>query len=93
MSRKIRGTYSQQVSIDVDGTEVLVDVRYFYTPGSPEQGPSYASGGQPAEPPDIEIENVTVNSLPVPDWFADIVYESETVHEQVLNRHQEPERE
>lgn len=32
-----------------------VEVDYTYTPGYPEQGPSYASGGEPACLPEIEI--------------------------------------
>lgn len=34
--------------------DLLLDVRAVFQPGAPEQGPSYASGGQPAEPPSIE---------------------------------------
>ena len=32
-----------------------VKIAYTYTKGQREEGPSYASGGQPAEPPEIEI--------------------------------------
>ena len=28
---------------------------YSYTPGCPETGPSYSSGGEPAEPAEVEI--------------------------------------
>jgi hypothetical protein len=31
------------------------EIDYRYTPGAPEQGPSYASGGQPADPPEVEF--------------------------------------
>lgn len=32
-----------------------IDVEYTVTPGYPERGPSYACGGTPADPPEIEI--------------------------------------
>lgn len=40
---------------DDDETEVCV--QYTYHPGCREQGPTYASGGQPAEPPEVEIQS------------------------------------
>lgn len=46
---------------DEPTAEVEVEVSYTLTPGCPEQGPSYASGGQPAEYPaidDIRLEKV-----------------------------------
>ena len=37
--------------LTIAGAEYVVDYSYDITsPGAPEQGPSYASGGQPAEP-------------------------------------------
>lgn len=36
-------------------SEVDVEVAYNYTPGRPARGPSYASGGEPADPPEIEF--------------------------------------
>jgi hypothetical protein len=35
--------------------EIEVDIVYTYTPGRPARGPSYASGGEPADPPEIEF--------------------------------------
>lgn len=35
--------------------ETEVKVTYTYTAGRPAQGPSYASGGEPAEPPEVEL--------------------------------------
>lgn len=37
-----------------------IRVRYTFTPGYPETGPSYASGGDPAQGPEIEIEAATL---------------------------------
>ena len=41
------------------GSEFIVGYSYRITsPGTPEQGPSYSSGGQPAEPFEFELEFV-----------------------------------
>jgi len=32
-----------------------VDIQYSYLPGSPATGPSYASGGEPADPAEVEF--------------------------------------
>lgn len=39
---------------------VNVEVQFTFTPGCPEQGPSYASGGEPATAPEIEIEHAFI---------------------------------
>lgn len=39
---------------DVDYT-----ITYTFTPGCPETGPSYASGGEPATGPEIEFASIT----------------------------------
>ena len=38
--------------------EVVID--FDFVPGTPEQGPSYASGGQPADPPEVDVTSVRV---------------------------------
>ena len=51
------------ITRDVDLSMVL---RGTFQPGCPEQGPTYASGGQPAEPDcveDVEIVSVTAEKL------------------------------
>lgn len=50
MEREIEGVEEPQ--------ELLLCIDYSWIPGVPEQGPSYASGGQPAEGPEIEIREV-----------------------------------
>ena len=37
------------------GDEIDVEITYNYTPGRPARGPSYASGGEPADPPEVEF--------------------------------------
>lgn len=44
-----------------EADEVEVTVCYAVTWGAPEQGPSYASGGQPADPD--EIDDITVTHI------------------------------
>lgn len=51
------------ITRDIDLSMVL---RGTFQPGCPEQGPTYASGGQPAEPDcveDVEIVSVTAEKL------------------------------
>jgi hypothetical protein len=45
--------------LTIAGAEYIVGYSYKITsPGAPEQGPSYSSGGQPAEPFEFEVEFV-----------------------------------
>lgn len=39
-----------------DADDFEVEVVYTFSPGCPEQGPSYACGGQPADPPEVDIQ-------------------------------------
>jgi hypothetical protein len=48
---------------DAEETEVVVE--YTYHPGRPEQGPTYDCGGQPAEPPEVEIVRVTAGGVEI----------------------------
>ena len=54
--------------------EIEVKIIYRYTPGRPARGPSYASGGEPADPPEVEFisASTTVNDdlvkLMVSEW-------------------------
>ena len=41
-----------------DNYQRPVEIAFTYLPGTPEQGPSYASGGQPAEGAEVDIEAV-----------------------------------
>lgn len=62
--------------------EAEVRVTYSMTPGRPEQGPTYACGGQPAEPPEIEIVSVKQNGKEV--FLSDD--EMETLEQEAWNR-------
>ena len=54
--------------------EIAVEITYRFTPGRPARGPSYASGGEPADPPEVEFisASTTVNDdlvkLMVTEW-------------------------
>ena len=37
---------------------IEVEITYTYLPGAPEQGPTYSSGGQPADPDEVEFVSV-----------------------------------
>ena len=47
--------------------EVDVEVTYTYLAGRPARGPSYASGGEPADPPEIEFVSAGSWSCEVDD--------------------------
>lgn len=38
----------------------VICIEYTYTPGCPATGPSYASGGEPACPPELEVNGATL---------------------------------
>jgi hypothetical protein len=63
------------LTLEIAGSEIVreVQVRFTYLPGAPEQGPSYASGGQPADPDEVEIDAILVAGLDklveLPEWM------------------------
>lgn len=49
-------------------TELTLDVEIEYTcisKGRPESGPTYDCGGQPAEPPEFQIDRVMCNGVDI----------------------------
>ena len=74
--------YVLTTSILIAGQERQVSITFTYVRGTPEQGPSYASGGEPATGPEIEIVRATIETdgrrvkdgwEPCPQWFIDIL--------------------
>lgn len=49
--------------VNCDDDEIEVEITFTFLRGAPERGPSYASGGQPADPDEIEL----VSAVPVRD--------------------------
>jgi hypothetical protein len=46
--------------------ETIAEVSYVITSwGAPESGPSFSGPGEPAEPPEFEIEKITINGKEV----------------------------
>ena len=60
------GSRRFQFTVDhmVGRREIELVVTYSMTPGRPEQGPTYACGGQPVEPPEVEIIAVKHDGKP-----------------------------
>jgi hypothetical protein len=43
---------------EIEEANVAMEIRFSFTPGRPATGPSYASGGDPADPAEVEIDSV-----------------------------------
>lgn len=96
-----RYTYETNVEIssgDDCGPDFDIKVSFTVTPGEPETGPSYACGGTPASPAEIDdIRLETVNGKPRPwgmynGWIKDEDAEFEATVASLLensNRHWE----
>ena len=56
---------THKIDVERSGTTNGMDweaeyvITYNYTPGCPETGPSYASGGEPATGPEVEFVSIT----------------------------------
>lgn len=77
-----RYTYSTSLSWggDTPTAELDVEVSYLVCWGAPEKGPSYASGGQPADPDEVDdIRVEKINGMPVSEATAFEYMPGETV--------------
>ena len=55
-------------------SDMELDIGYNISPGRPASGPSYYSGGEPAEPASIEVVSIKFsNGEEIPDWLHDII--------------------
>lgn len=74
--------YSIPVLISACGseTEIIAEIDYTIIRGCPATGPSYASGGEPATPAEIELTTVEITvptpkvlggviTIPAPEWM------------------------
>lgn len=69
MARETRCTYAGTLAWGGDTPTAELEVEWSYTVrwGAPARGPSYASGGEPADPDEIEdIRILTVDDKPWP---------------------------
>lgn len=74
---------------DADAPLDRVQIDFCYWPGAPEEGPSYANGGQPAEPATVDWTEVSVEvdgvwHYDVPAWLAERIAKD---HENYLFDH------
>lgn len=85
------------IYIGVGGPDIEIQAGIDFTmiPGNPATGPSWDSGGQPADPAEIEIRTIELVvpnynafakngvrqtiTAPCPDWLAGMIRESEEV--------------
>lgn len=72
---------------DIQTGEAEVECSYTVTWGAPEQGPSYASGGQPADPD--EIDDVRILRVDGKPWPVDMSSGHQTAaqdHEMLIEK-------
>ena len=73
-------TYKTTWSFDGDN-DVELEILYEYTPPSPARGPSYDSGGEPAEYTEVDVLGVMVDDIAArPDQWDDVI-ECERLYE------------
>ena len=89
--------HSMTVCLKPFGEDLDLQVDYNLTEGRPEQGPTYSSGGEPAEGPEVEFGNVKVltNDNAVyfnpSAWFINLA--TDTIINYILENHEESEEE
>lgn len=54
---------SFQVETEFAGEDVILYVDYTYVPGYPATGPTYSSGGEPGQGPEIDIHSIECQPL------------------------------
>lgn len=75
-------THSHEIEVEIAGQWIRVGFDFTYTPGCPESGPSYGSGGEPATAAEIEIQKATLHierdkkkeSVEAPPWLMAIFH-------------------
>lgn len=85
-----RTTHIFRTTIEIAGIERDIEIEYGFTPGAPERGLSYASGGEPAEGPEFDVISASLNLFTrstisgqligrwevAPSWFDEIIQEA-----------------
>lgn len=54
-----------------DDPEIECVIYFTFSPGQPERGPTYACGGMPAEPAEVELDHVEPSSPDIAAFAAD----------------------
>ena len=76
--------YILTIPILIAGQERQVSITFTYIKGTPEQGPSWDSGGEPATGPEIEIVSALIGDETTgadpchvaPQWFLDLLQDA-----------------
>lgn len=55
-------------SPDDEAEEIECTIHFTYSPGQPERGPTYACGGTPPEPAEVEVDRVDPSSPEIVAW-------------------------
>ena len=80
--------HSIQVPIELDATEITLDVTYTYLPGSPAvRHLSNGDPGYPAEAPEIQICQMRVGEKLVPEWFSKALLDGDFVQTFIEDNH------
>lgn len=66
-------------------------VTFDYTPGQREIGPSMNDPGSPAEPPEIEYGDITVDGIPATSTQSDQIIESDSIWQKCIDWAQDDE--
>ena len=84
MSRKHR----MDVPLDIADGEVVLSVEYTYSPGCPARI-HYDENDHPAEGPELEIYNITVDKAPVPAWLDKILTDGDWLTDYLNEKHED----
>ena len=77
-------TYKTTWSFDGDN-DVELEILYEYTPPSPQHGPSYDSGGEPAQYTEVEVISMLRDGVPATHDQLSEVDECERLYEAMEN--------
>ena len=75
-------TYKTTWSFDGENDHDLI-ITYIYTPPSPQRGPSYDSGGEPAEYTEVEVISMLIDGVPATHDQLCQVDENERLYEEM----------
>jgi hypothetical protein len=89
-------TYFYETSFELFGKTVLVSAEYTLTGGCPAHMGSMTYAGHPAESPELEFSNVTINLtdkdhkmalaknfFPAPDWLVTVISEDSEIFAEI----------
>lgn len=89
--------YDHTLYLSIGRNEVALEVVYSVTPGRPATGPSYACGGTPEEPAEVEIHTVEAvldewrfgkkitKREPVTGWLLDLISNCPDINADLLS--------